>query len=250
MMHLAAFYQSLNPAGVLTQLNAVADQALYVTGKEIRVPAGLANLAGEACLSAATGPDSGQVQSPTLRAIANQDVNPIAAAAKFSQGDGIQWHADNPRALTVAEPLNLAVNAAGGAAADNYGLVWLADGAVKPTTGKIITVRAFSTIALAVGAWVNGPLTFGSVLPAGTYQVVGMLASGANLVAARLVFPGGTFRPGVPCNTATGENLFPMFRNGYAGVFGAFDTNQPPTLDALGVTDTSQLVFLDLIKTA
>lgn len=249
MMHLGAFYQSVNPAGVLTLINAVPDQSLYINGTDMRVPAGLANLAAEAVLSAATGPVAGQVQSPTLRSLANQDVLPIVAAAKFSNPNSIQYHGDNVRGLTVAEALNFGVNATGGAAAANYGLVWLTDAAIKPTAGAIISVRATAAIALSAGNWVNGAITFGSILPAGTYQVVGMLAEGANLVAARLVFPGGTFRPGVPANSDPGTNLFPEFRDGAAGVFGEFDTNQPPTLDALGVTDTAQNLILDLIKT-
>lgn len=249
MMHLAGFYSSVNPAGVLTQLAAIPDQSLYVTGNEIRVPSGLANLLAEAALSANTGPIQGQVQSPTLRSLANQDVLPIQVAAKFASQLGAQIHMDNPRGLTVAEPVNFAINATGGAAAANYGLVLLGDGAVKPTTGAIISVLATAGITLSAGNWVNGPLAFNSVLPAGTYQVVGMYAYGANLVAARLVFPGGTFRPGVFANSAVADNFFPGFRNGYAGVFGEFDTNQPPTLDALGATDTAQTLVLDLIKT-
>lgn len=249
MLHLGAFYQSVDPAGVLTQINAVPDQSLYINGVDMRVPDGMANLAGEAALSAATTPAFGQVQSPTLRSLANQDVLPIASAAVFAQQQQLQWHGDNPRGLTVAEALNFAIQATGGAAAANYGLVWLCDGAVKPTSGAIISVRATAAITLSAGSWVNGSITFGSVLPAGTYQVVGMVAEGAHLVAARLVFPGGTFRPGVPGNPALQDNLFPAFRNGYAGVFGEFNTNQPPTLDALGATDTAQNLILDLIKT-
>ena len=102
---------------------------------------------------------------------------------------------------------------------------------------------------MSAGSWVNTALTFNSTLPSGTYQVVGMRAEGANLVAARLVFVGGQFRPGVAAASAANLALFNRFRNGQIGVFGAFDVNQPPTLDCLGVTDTSQEVVLDLIKT-
>lgn len=249
-MHLGAFYQSVDPAGALTQIDAVPDQAIFTSGIDLRVPKGMANLLGEAALSAATGPLFGQVQSPTLRDLVNQDVSPIVAAVKFSTYDSYQWHGDNPRALTEAESLNFAINATGGAAAANYGLVWLGDGAVKPQQGKIFTVRATAGITLSAGAWVNGSLTFQDTLPSGTYQVVGMYAEGPNLVAARLVFIGGSFRPGVPANSSLAQNIAPHFRNGAVGVFGQFDVNQPPTLDALGVTDTSQVVLLDLIKTA
>jgi len=250
MFHTGAFYQSVDPAGVLTTINAVADQSLFTSGIDLRVPAALNNLAAEAALTAATGPLQGQVQSPTLRNLANQDVLPVVAAATFSAYDQLQYHADNPIALAAAESLNFAIAATGGAAAVNYGLVWLSDGPVKPTTGKIFSIRATSSVTLAAGVWVNGALTFGSTLPAGTYQVVGMYAQGAHLVAARLLFVGGTFRPGVPANADLNHNHFAQFRNGYAGVFGSFDINQPPSVDCLGVTDTAQTFVLDLIKTA
>jgi hypothetical protein len=34
------------------------------------------------------------------------------------------------------------------------------------------------------------------------------------------------------------------------GVFGEFPHTNPPTLDCLGVTDTSQVILLDLIRVA
>lgn len=248
-IHLAAFYKSVDPAAALTLISAVPDQAIFTSGNDVRVPTGLANLIAEAGLSAATGPKFAQVQSPTLRDLANQDVEPIASAAVFSHSQQLQDHSANPRALTEAESVNFALEATGGAAAANYGLIWLADGAVKPTTGKTFSVRATSAITLAAGTWVNGALTFQSTLPAGTYQIVGMRAEGTHLVAARLVFIGGTFRPGVPANTDETTDLFPQFRNGMYGAYGSFDVNQPPSVDALGVTDTEQVYMFDLIKT-
>ena len=249
MYHLAAYYQSVDPAASLKQINAVPDQAIFTSGADVRVPTGLANLIGEAALSAATTPLYGQVQSPTLRDLANQDIEPISTSAKFTSYDQMQWHGDSPRDLTEAESVNFAIYATGGAAAVNYGLIFLGDGAVKPTTGKIFSVRATGSASLSAGAWINTALDFNSTLPSGTYQVVGMRAEGTNLVAARIVFIGGQFRPGVPATSATNLALFPWFRVGRAGVFGSFDVNQPPTIDCLGVTDTSQEFVFDLIKT-
>ena len=247
-MHLAAYYEVANSAAVLTQLTAVTDQAIFTSGNDIRVPTGLAMLLGEAAMSAQTAPDSGQVQSPTLRDLAQQDVKPIATAVTWSDVGGIQWHGDNPRQLTAAESVNFAILATGGAAAANYGLIWLGDAAVKASSGAIFSVRATSTAGLTAGAWEASALTFSSTLPAGSYDVVGMHAVGANLVAARLVFIGAGFRPGVPGNPTADTNLWPGFRNGRAGTFGSFDVNQPPSIEALGATDTVQKYVFDLIK--
>lgn len=248
MFHTAAYYQSVDPAGALTELNAVADQAIRTNGKDIVVPTDLTNLVAEAALSAATGPSYAQVESPSLRQLANQDVGPIVGAVVFGSDPAVQSHFTLPRVLKGNESVNFSLLATGGLAAANYGLIWLSNGPMSPISGNIFTVRATAAAALAAGTWVNGALTFDSTLPAGTYNVVGMRAVGANLVAARLVFVGEGYRPGVPAVNAVG-NLDARFgRYGSIGSFGVFDVNQPPTVDFLGVTDTSQTVFLDLIK--
>lgn len=247
-MHLCGFYQSVNSAGALVGLNAIPDVAVYTSGAQIRVPPDIANLLGEAALSAQTGPAYAQIQSPSLRELANQDIEPIASALVFGQQDELQWHGDNPRGLSGNEAITASVQATGGAPAGNYVLAWLGDGAVKPSPGKVFSVRATGVAALAAGTWVNTALTFNSSLPAGSYQVVGLRAEGANLVAARLVFIGGAYRPGVLATPNAQANYFRRFRNGEMGVFGEFDINQPPTMDCLGATDVAQTFVLDLIK--
>ena len=90
--------------------------------------------------------------------------------------------------------------------------------------------------------------TFPVSLAAGKYQVVGMRANGTNLVAARLVFGNQGPRPGCPAVNDEVDQDYPLFRDGKLGVWGEFTNSNPPTLDALGVTDTAQEVFLDLIQ--
>lgn len=248
MQHLVAYYQSVDPAGVLTQIDAVSDQAIRTNGVDVVVPTDLANLAAEAALTAATGPSFGQVQSPSLRELANQDVAPIVNGVVFGGNPPLQAHFGSPRALKGNESLNFAIEATGGAAAACYGLAWLTDGPLRPVTGVMFTVRATAAITLAAGSWENGALTFETTLPAGRYNVVGMRAEGTNLVAARLVMVGQAYRPGVPAVNSSGQRNFEYGRYGNIGSFGVFDVNQPPTLDALGVTDTSQAVLLDLVK--
>lgn len=247
-MHLAAYYESVDPAGALTKISAVADQAIRTDGNDVVVPSDLANLVFEAALSAATGPSYAQVQSPSLRQLANQDVQPIISGVVFGGNPPVQPHFNSPRALKGNESVNFTVSATGGAAAANYGLIILSNGAVTPQTGNMFTVRASATAALSAGVWVNSGLTFDETLPAGTYNVVGMRAEGTNLVAARLVFVGSGYRPGVPAVNTAAQRDFRDGRYGMMGSFGVFDVNQPPTVDCLGVTDTAQTIVLDLIK--
>jgi hypothetical protein len=247
--HLAAWGASVNSAGALTNISAIADQAIFTSGNDIRVPTDLSKIVWEAAVSNQTGPTQGQVTSPSLRDLANLDIEPIVSGLVFGAPPQIQWHGDSPRDLVPYESMDFAILATGGAAAQNYGLVQLSDSAIKPVTGEIFTIRGTLAIALALNTWVNGGITFKQTLPAGRYQVVGMRVSSANLVAARLVFIGQAYRPGVLGNTSANNVGDFRFRLGRPGVYGEFDINQPPTVDALGVTDVAQEIVLDLIKT-
>lgn len=248
MFHLAAYYQSVDLGGVLTAINAVPDQALFTSSADIRVPKELANVIAAAGLTASTTLTSAQLQSPSLRSLVNHDLEPLVGAVTFgSPPEGIYFPM-SPIALVPDEALNFYFNTDNAGAAAHYGLVGLADGPQQEVQGEIFTVRVTSACTLAAGAWVNGNLTFSQTLPAGRYQVVGMRSRGTNLVAARLVFPGGRFRPGVGAVNAVSD-LDPYWpRYGRMGVFGEFEHLLPPTVECLGVTDSAQTHFLDLIK--
>jgi hypothetical protein len=250
MFHLAAFYESVDSGGALTKIAAVADQAIRTDGDDLVVPAGIPNLLAEAALSAQTGPSYAQASSPSLRQLANQDIDPIVAGVVFGGNPAVQGHLMNPRMLKANESVNFLIAATGGSAAANYGLLWLGDGAITKVTGNMFSIRATGTAALSAGVWVNTSITFEETLPAGTYNVVGLRAVGAHLVAARLSLVGGAFRPGVPAVNAVGDREYPFGRYGSMGSFGVFDVNQPPTIDCLGVTDTTQVFMLDLVKTS
>lgn len=248
MHHLAAYYQSVDPGGALVSINAVNDQHVFTSGADIRVPKDLPNLIGQVALCNDASVLRAQLQSPSLRSMANLDVEPIVAAAVFGSPPEALYHPESPIPLEGDESLNLYMQSDPAAAAAHYGLVYFSDGKDTPQFGKIYTVRATSAITLAAGTWVNGALTFSQSLPVGDYAIVGMRARGTNLVAARLVFVGGKWCPGVPAVNAIGD-LDPYWtRYGRLGVFGQFNTNTPPTVDALGVTDTAQVYEFDLLR--
>jgi hypothetical protein len=93
-------------------------------------------------------------------------------------------------------------------------------------------------------------VTFGQTLPSGTFQCVGFRAWGANACAARIFFKGQTWRPGVLCENSEDNNEFGDFRFGGMGVLGQFTNLVPPSIDVMGITDTAQVFYLDLIKVA
>jgi hypothetical protein len=248
VFHLGAFFQSVDPASNFQAINAVPDQVLTVNGIDLRVPKTAPLLVGETAAINDASLVRAQLQSPSLRAFLNRDIEPVSQGKVIGVNSRYIYHGDSPVALVPDESLNLFVQSDPAAAAIHYGLVWLSDGALKPVSGPIYSVRWTAAAALVAGTWVNAPIVFSQVLPAGSYQIVGMRARSANLVAARCVFVGGGYRPGVAGSAAITGADDDRQRFGEMGVFGQFDNTTPPTVDFLGDTDAAQTGIFDLIK--
>jgi len=248
MFQLAAFAESVDPSGSLVNIAAVADDTVFVSGDDMRVPRALPYLLGEGALISITSPVRAQVQSPSLRQVANIDVCPVGFGVTFATDDKVSLHNESPIPMRADEAVNFLVNSAPGAGAElHYGLVWFGDGPQQKVNGNIYPVRTVTTPTLNTTQWVNSPLTFEQDLPVGNYDIVGMCAFGTGLIAVRLNFVGGAWRPGVPASVAINEHISPHFRAGRMGVMGTFHTNTPPTVDCLGVGNTQLTVILDLL---
>ena len=246
--HLAAFYQSA-AITTLVAINAVPDTQIFTSGTTQRVPPDLPFIAS--CMASYAGSTitQAQVETPSLRALANYDISALNPPAVTSANNNLDDRYDNPLALAGNETLTLSIAGTNAGAAAAYGIVEYCDGPVKPATGNFFTVQATGAATLSAGKFVNTAVTFDTVLPAGTYNVVGFRAIGANLVAARIAFVGGVYRPGVLGYPSLGSEDNPRYRAGMSGVYGSFDINQPPTVDCLGITDTAQTFLFDLVKT-
>lgn len=248
MFTLVAYYESIDPAAVLAEIAAVPDQHVFTTGDDIRVPNIMSNMIGEVALTAQINLLSARISSPSLRAVALKDMEPIVAGVVFGSPPEAIMHPLSPNPLAVDEALNLLINSNPAAPGAHYGLVWLGDGPQAPVTGNIFTLIATATVAQSVSLWVNGNLTLGQDLPVGVYQIVGMRCRSIDAVAARLVFRGGAWRPGCPVVNALSDLDPPIFRMGRMGVWGEFEQTTPPSLDVLGGVATAQTILLDLIK--
>lgn len=243
-------YESTASNATLIAVTPIPDGHLTVSGNDIRVPAAVPNLlAAAAMINSVAATPRVQLVTPSLRALVPFDVSPITNGLVFPSTAGIVNDWFTPFPLVPLEPLD--AFAQNGASVVNRVFVWLGDGPNKPTTGKIFTVRATAGATLVTATWVNsGALTFASTLPAGHYQMVGMRSLSANQCAARVFFVGYPWRPGVIACAADATIEWPLFRYGNLGVFGEFDNTVPPTVDFMGITDTAQILYFDLIKTA
>lgn len=233
----------------LTAIAALADEHVTVVLDDITVPILNKILAVKFFSPSIVG---AQLRSPSLRRLFHPDIMPVEQYPYQSDQDrGFHNLVENPIELEVSEKINALINSS---AVTKRGLclLWLGDGTPVPAKGQIRTLRCTATGGSASNAWTNQALTLTQTLPAGRYAVVGMHVLPANssvMQAIRLVFVGGTWRPGIMGGHSIYDIRPPMFRNGGLGVWGEFEFDQPPTIDYLtnGATGALQ-VFLDLIQ--
>lgn len=245
-MHVIGYETSASQAA-LTAITPISDPTLRIASTDFFVPDRMNNLvAALAMINSSTATLRAQVQAPSLRATLNFDIGPIINALICGNLPPMVRMWDSPLVLNPNEPLDVFIQ--NGAAVMNRAFLWLADGPINEVSGKTFTVRATGAASLVTATWVNTALTFGQTLPAGRYRCVGARVWGANAVCARLFPVGAAWRPGVPCNNTEAQDVWEEFRYGNSGVWFEFENTTPPTMDVMGITDSAQVVYLDLIK--
>lgn len=239
---------SANPS-TLTAIAGLADQHVRVVGNDIYVPVDFKYLWGG--YGVATTITRGQLSSPSLRRVFLPEIAPLDVGAAIPTSPRkIFLFDDSPIQLDGGEALDYNVTDGAGAAERITGLAFLGPGPSKPDTRPYFTLRATSATTLVANTWSNVALTLDQTLPAGRYDVVGLRARSANLIAARFVFVGGTYRPGCIGYAATTSLDYDKFRSGNLGIWGNFAHNAPPTIDCLSnAADTSETFELDLVYT-
>jgi hypothetical protein len=246
---IVAWSESQDTAGILTAVQALVDQHITTEGDNVLVPSFAPNLAGVFALGATIS--QAQVTSPSLRRGLLFDVAPINIGAEPVNRPYMHDLFRNPIPLVPSEGLQVRVAEGAAGAERETVLAWLQSEFEEPASGEIMTVRATSTTTLTADVWSLCNLTLSQQLEAGRYQIVGMKATSAGAVAARLVLPGSEFRPGVIAGDSLGDVSIVNQRYGNHGVFGEFEHTFVPAVEFLsGSADTTEEVYLDIIKVA
>lgn len=252
--HLAGFMESVDPAGAYNALTALPDQQISISGDFIRVPS-LNHIALVSAGVEITVESFARLVSPSLRVRSRFMVEPFntgsAAAVEPASPQIVQDLRLSPLELVINENLSAEVLSNPAAAQYQWCMVWFCAGPIVRVDlpGKIFTIHATNADTLVAGAWTNGLLTLDEDLPRGRYAVVGMRARAAGLVAARLSFVGGRWRPGCLGTDAQNDIEHRAFRYGELGIWGEFEDIEAPSVDFLSVSaDTAQDVYLDLVQ--
>ena len=249
--HVAAFAEQIAASGTFQPIAAVADDQLFTAGDDVRVPAGLPFLLAAFAIGAAQS--RARIVAPSLRAFANYEIAPkvISEAIPVDDPAGLITMVRDPLPLAVGESVNYETDGGAGAGVGmQTGVIFLGDGPALPVSGQIRTIRATAAIAGTEIVWTSGALTFSEDLPAGIYQVVGARCEADNPGAFRLIFVAGGPRPGsLACLGDEGAEV-PGSRRGDWGMWGQFDTNQPPTLEILSLAGagSAQVLYLDIMR--
>jgi len=242
VFHTVAFHKAAVSATLLP-LTPITDTQVSTAGYDLTVPE-LNQIV--ACLAFGGAPTQVQLQSPSLRRVFLEDIGQaILTEVTTPAQDFLVDRRDSPISLTVSEKLNVATVHT----TDGWILIWLADGPIAPVSGEIHTIRATTGHTALPDLWENVALTLAQTLPAGRYAIVGARAFGTNLLAARFVLVGESWRPGVPAGADINAIRTDPFRMGRFGLFGEFEFDSPPSVDLLGTGVTAaEEIYLDLIQ--
>ena len=250
--HMVAFSEAMVTGNTFASVTPVPDPTVTINGDNLLVMDRYNQLFAAAGFGTTGSVVTNiQVQTPSLREMFFPNITPSVVGVTFNGLPATTEFFDNPIPLETNEGLQVWSDASSAATAGQQGsLIMLSDGARKPITStRIFTMRTTAAITQVASTWVNGSLTFNQTLPVGWYEIVGMRAEASGLLGARLVFVGesAVTRPGCP-GSATAQSMDNYnYRMGRLGTWGKFHSLTPPSIDVIGTSGTSQVIYLDLI---
>tara|TARA_R110002051_G_scaffold318862_1_gene401962 strand:+ start:220 stop:978 length:759 start_codon:yes stop_codon:yes gene_type:complete len=243
-----AWAESQDAAAAWVKVAGVPDTSVSVSGNDIFAPS-LTEVIMYGGVCEQTIASQMRFTSPSMLEFGFEEyVSSIGSGLTFGNPPQITDKRSNPITLTEQEAVQNEVYNNPGSAAFSYAFMNLSDAPVSGIVGgPIRTVRCTAAAALAAGQWASSALTFPVSLRAGQYQCVGARVNSTNGVVFRLLFQGSPWRPGGIVVNDEAEIGNDIQRQGQMGLWGEFDSRTTPQIEVLGVTDSAQVVYLDLV---
>lgn len=245
--HLAAFRGSVTNGTTNTAIAGVSDNILSKsTSGNYLAPDGV-NIWG--AISGGVNASRARINTPSVRQVAFPSIAPMGTGVTATNPQNISAYGYTGPKPAPADELSVEYTHSDAAPQIGWALMWMTFGRKAPTPGRVYRVRYTAAITAVVGSWVSGALTFDQTLPSGIYEISAMDAFGANLLGARLIFPGGGWRPGIMAHNTLSTQPNPIFTDGTLGAFGQFDSVNTPQLEICAeAANTAQEGFLDLVR--
>lgn len=250
MFTTVAYSETKDCLGVLTAINAVADQHVKTQDTTITVPA-INKIIGSYALLGVNGNEA-RLVAPSLRRVNPLYIAPFELVNNVPANPVVMFHPESPVTLDVNESMEAELDVDNADVTHKIVGVWLADGVQSRVTGEIITVNCNCNVPLVLNSWEFAEITFPDALPVADYQVVGARFIGSLSTLFRFVPVGAFNRPG-GVSAPDGAGIDPFLqRYGRLGIWFDFNTVQPPGIEVLGsaaVGADDYELYIDLIKT-
>lgn len=190
-----------------------------------------------------------QLQCPKFNLTAYEEIAPLAnAMPSAGQVPQLQFFGAGARTLKESEVIKAQVIQSGASAENDIVLALFADKVPAPVVKEHFTIRFTGSDTLTANAWTTVTPTLDRDLPAGKYQIIGARFKSAGAVAFRFRIPGDASAPGGIASQSDLAHDPEGQRHGGWGVWGEFEQNLLPTIDALSTSaDTSESGEIDLI---
>lgn len=244
--HLAAYVGSVTNGVSNMDIALVNDGILTKQNNHAILPQD-----GQLLLAVVLSADANRARlnTPSVRYVGLPSIVPVNASATVPATPSIYDMTDAPLAIPRADEIAIeGTQDNAGAQTMNVGILF-GFGRREIPNGPRYRVRGTATIVGVTGAWANGSIVMDTILPRGTYAVVGLDVTGTGLFLARLIFPGTSYRPGVLCRPSPGIQPAKVFTSGTLGVYGEFDSTNVPNLEILQVAaNTAQVVYMDVVR--
>lgn len=254
-MHLAGWFQSVDPAGSPVALDAMLDERLFTEGKNIRVNELTMIMGGGAVLTnAADIRSAAYIYTPTLNIMGNSYIVPVQSGttAATVDVDHVRWadYSDSPVEVAYDELMRAYVSADPAAAGSQAVFILMTDGNIGAVpSGTHINWSGNFDAPATTGQWAQVQPTWASELPPGDYAIIGMQVLAPTTLAARLnTRQGKQWRPGVLAQASEATLPADFQKAGMNGVWGTFPYTQLPTLEICATTAAAGYVHLDIVR--
>lgn len=250
MHNLVAFYESITNGSTYTEVNGVFDQSMTLDSASRFIMPG--NWIPQKAYASGINLTAARISAPSYREVCLPEIYPGNDTADVPTIDQVVDMYGYGKPFRTNEPVSIEVSRAGTDAQPVVCAMWLAPKITPAVKQPAYTMVFDSTNVIVAGSWSASTLTPRQILPAGTYEVVGMSVLCNDAFFARLVFPGqGQYRPGVLVNDAYGDlTLNDPFRMGRFGSYGRFVNTAIPSIEVIGDSSGSEpaVVYLDIVK--
>jgi hypothetical protein len=188
--------------------------------------------------------------TPSFRQVSTPWLVPLNLGVEPGSDPSVADYRSNPLTLRGLEEVEAEATNTDAVAAADYVVVegWQLSYEPMPA-GDIWTMRGTGTTTVTADNWTTVAITWQDMLPVGRYVVVGGHFVSTTGIAWRIIFEDQTARPGGLCVDSSTEMTHPMFRWGGLGVWGHFDSNRMPLIQAFcDAADTAQTIYLDFVR--